>query len=148
MKKFLLGVLVVAAALTSQAAYLFWQVDASTAEEFGATSYGLYATQDGLGKGTEIAGTSVAGQITQTDISAYDTTYSFYIELVNSSGSVVGNSEVATYESLASTSITSDLSAIPNLGAWHGGTYSVPEPTTGLLMLMGVALVSLKRRKV
>lgn len=85
-------------------------------------------------------------------------TYAFYIELLNYNGgdsySFVADSKavegVRTYSSLASSgAIVTELSAASIVHAWSaGGSYGVPEPTSGLLMMLGLALVGLRRRKV
>ena len=75
----------------------------------------------------------------------------FYIELYDAQNNVVGQSQVVHYDDM-SNFITSavDLSVnFGNMNKWGGGTFSaVPEPTSGLLFLVGAALVGLRRRKV
>ena len=89
--------------------------------------------------------------------------YAFYIELVNYNSTLnssqtdsgygtsefVGQSEGQTYASLSSHDfIGSDLSPV-NMAIWHGGTYSpVPEPTSAMLVLFGLAGLALRRRAV
>lgn len=80
--------------------------------------------------------------------------YSYYIEITGyrtgSNGEVAwqGVSETQTYAQL-SAHIVDNLSAMESLPtAWTGGTYAAPEPTSGLLLLVGASLLALKRRKV
>lgn len=92
--------------------------------------------------------------------------YSFYIELINGSENVtywnnkttsayqgqgfVGQMEDAkTYTQLADAGfIGADLSPV-SMAVWHGGSqYSaVPEPTSAVLMLIGMAGLALRRRR-
>ena len=88
------------------------------------------------------------------DLSAYaDAAYSFAVELGNYSDGVwvktLASSEPVSYDYLSSqghlgswSDIASDLTEI-----WHPSSYSVPEPSSGLLMLIGGALLALRRRK-
>lgn len=81
--------------------------------------------------------------------------YSYYIEIMGYGGAY-GESEVRlaesthrTYAELSGSSITtslSDMASIPS--AWTGEAYAAPEPTSGLLLLVGASLLALKRRKV
>lgn len=81
--------------------------------------------------------------------------YSYYIEIIGHDTSkygdgtgVLGISEVMTYAQ-ANSHITETLQSISSVPtAWTGGTYAAPEPTSGLLLLVGASLLALKRRKV
>ena len=98
--------------------------------------------------------------------------YSFYVELINGDNLAYWNdaahkSESAyqsshagfagqlqgsdtKYSSLASQGfIGADLSPV-SMAVWHGGTQysSVPEPTSAMLMLIGIAGLALRRRAV
>ena len=97
------------------------------------------------------AGVSVAADI--TDISGGNG-YAYYIELVNYDFSantinrVYARSDAQSYTSLSG-SITDSLSitTIANVTPWHGGNYSaVPEPTSGLMLLLGAAMLGLRRK--
>ena len=79
---------------------------------------------------------------------------SFFIELYDGAGNWVGTTDAKSYDSLvASGAISSGLN--PNFTGVNsalggaGSTYSnVPEPTSGLLMLVGLGALALRRRKV
>ncbi len=75
----------------------------------------------------------------------------FYIELVSSAGNIVGRSQALTYSAAKDLAQFETLSeAQMAMKVWNGGnTYTaVPEPTSGLLMLLGMAGLALRRRKV
>ena len=79
---------------------------------------------------------------------------SFFVELYDGAGNWVGTTDAKSYDSLvASGAISSGLN--PNFTGVNsalggaGSTYSnVPEPTSGLLMLVGLGARALRRRKV
>lgn len=154
----------------SQAAYLYWQVDATDASGFDfnyarvvataadSPSQVLNITGD-VGETISVdmvaAGSHAAINLDQlSDASAY----SYYIELINYNETsqtydVVGTSKAspATYTSL----VQSNFIDVGNMGlpmtpatVWHGGTYSVPEPTSALLVMFGMGLLALKRKRV
>ena len=97
------------------------------------------------------------GPALYADTSAYSGTgYSFFIELINYDNSTspvtisqVAFSEKQTYANLTDKGYTSD-SIIPVTPAavWHGGSYTAaPEPTSAMLVMMGLGLLALKRKK-
>jgi len=82
--------------------------------------------------------------VDKVNVSAYQTS-SFAGQLVSS-----GNSDPITYTGLESKGfIGTDLSPV-SMAVWHGGgSYSpVPEPTSAMLVLIGLAGLALKRRAV
>ena len=151
----------------SNAAYLYWQVDATDAPGIEFESARVVASDYGVLDITDNNG------VTVTDLSVVDkgcgaainldqlgdpSAYSFYIELVNYNDStksydVVGTSKLnpATYTTLVSSSfIDAGNMGLPITPAavWHGGTYSVPEPTSAMLVMFGMGLLALKRKRV
>ncbi len=80
--------------------------------------------------------------------------YSFVIELGNVVNEewtqTLATSSTMTYQSLADAgfiSQTFDVSP-PVSTMWNGGAFTaIPEPTSGMLMLMGLALLSLRRKR-
>lgn len=80
--------------------------------------------------------------------------YAYYIEIVANSAnpySLVAVSEQLTYAQLVSQGAVYENNEMgtPSLVAWTGGSFSAaPEPTSGLLLLIGVGLLGLKRKLV
>ena len=79
--------------------------------------------------------------------------YTFAIELGNynnSTWNVMAVSESYTYQDLISRDIYNHISAgdlsLPGYMAWTGGAYVVPEPGGGLMLLIGVGVLALRRR--
>lgn len=99
-------------------------------------------------EGTKVARTSIGDYSAfGSSIDGYSTGV-FYIELLNDTGKVVGRSEA-----LSATTAQQNWGSVAEFRdviAWNGGnTYTaVPEPTSGLLMLLGMAGLALRRRKV
>lgn len=167
MKKIVFGLIAALTVSGAQASYLAWQVGAN---EFG-TSYdnaNIYAT-DGVSThllGSYWASSDPASDAAETDIAtpmqavafadlkSYGTSsYSYYIELSNYSQSgnefVAVSSPSVTYTDLmneGSIIATLPSGTLANIQVWHPTTYSVPEPTSALLMLFGAAMLGLKRK--
>lgn len=106
----------------------------------------VYGTESGLATGgsTAYADLNKLGE----DYRAY----SFAIELGNYSEEtgdwlLAATSEKWDYGRLYESGYIQDQLAIPDQGSWAGGTYTIPEPTSGLLMLFGCSLLALRRRK-
>ena len=157
--------------------YLYWMVDenvtwaegtATSTPTYNAARVG-YAAADGSGTTTYLSlysagGTALeSGKTTALDsdvglaalyagaiADTYKTaSYSFFIELLNDS-TVVGTSEKLAGNALSSY-LTSSMGATNQPGeVWNGGTFTtaaIPEPTSGLLMLVGLAGLALRRKR-
>lgn len=159
MKKLVLLFAVAASCIAANASYLYWQVDANDFISSGQTgTANLYATLTSNGEGKYLldsyTGTFGMPTVQVADLGSYTTGYSYFVELVNSSSQVVSTSvgDIAnnTYSSLLGTSIGTDSSWVATVAkqqAWKGGTQAVPEPTSGLLTLIGMALLGLRRKR-
>jgi len=77
--------------------------------------------------------------------------YSYYIEIVKYDGAGaqygVAKSETQTYTQLANANYVGDILSPAALVPWTGGAYSAPEPSSAMLVLVGMALVALKRKR-
>ena len=91
----------------------------------------------------------------QANVSTYASgspEYAFVIELGNWDGSAwstLAVSETVTYADLAANSHIDNVSGYnPNpITPWAPSSYVVPEPTSGMLVLVGAALLALRRRR-
>ena len=177
MKNFLIAGLVMLAATAAQASYLYWQVNASDLNDAIAEYNTKFKpetmlTQDNIsgarlvqvsGAGEEVIGgisTDDFGKAQPSDALPIDVTtvgdnYSYYIEIISKEPGLpyeqVAKSTMKTYTELVTANpnviYTSELD-VPKLAAWTGGTYTAaPEPTSGLLVLIGVGLLGLKRKR-
>ena len=169
MKKFIFSLVVLCLACVAQSETLRWQV---TTGMFETEKYlstldkdVTYYTQIRYGTGEDpllynvVEGDDAFGavgdKIYSVDLSVVGddpASMSYYIEILK-----YANNE---FEGVARTAFTaySDLSTAGYIGeplnpmamsAWTGaGTYTVPEPTSALMMMLGVAFLGLKRRRV
>ena len=104
---------------------------------------------------------SVVAVVDSSTLGGDPSGYSFYIELINysewnpqnpsqssiESGAFVAQSSAMTYSQLVDSKyVGTDLSPV-SMAVWHGGSYTtVPEPTSAMLVLFGLAGLALKRR--
>lgn len=137
---------------------------AATADD-GTVSYLSFQYYDGTGQSTFGPPTVDAGEIddwhaagpTWANLSGYtDGTYSFAIELGNfvmegedEVWTVSARSQSSSYQDLVSSGyVTPGELAMPGYLPWTGGTFtSVPEPSSGVLLVIGGALLALRRRR-
>ena len=162
MKKFsrliLAGALVLVASSAS-ADTLYWQVTADSGQQFdeawlvadnGTKTYVDNAESDG--------GNPSSTQLIQSDISNYTGEgWSFYIEMCNYNSQDDTYTTVATgnsysYDQLLSSGYVATDSVNANsvmtaASAANMGAGDVPEPSSGLLLLMGGAMLALRRRR-
>ena len=163
MKKSIILLVATLAATVVNASYLYWQINEETVNNTGISGEWarLVAHSD----------TETVEQFAQLDnngkMPAYRTfdisslsgeasSYSYWVELgtysnvgtpsATFSAQVSSWSDAKTYSDLSSYIATTTLSDIPTTQIWHGGTMSVPEPTSAVLMLFGAAFLGLKRK--
>lgn len=149
MRRFALSVAaVLLATLSLRADYLYWYVDSSS---YGGGDYNAAILWGG--QGDSFSQVSDIEQVPDSFLTPVTAGYSYYIELVNynvgsGSYSSVATSETVTYTGQAKDYFVSSLDyTIPPI-AWGGGSFSsIPEPTGGLLMLWGVSLLALRRKR-
>ena len=175
MKKCFILLSAISSAFLANAAYLYWQVDASDyTETFDKAVVKYYNTSTGdidapagtltsyriasYNPATETATYDYSGAIGQqytVDLGTLQnySSYSYFIELQNSTGgfvarTVVGDAKTYTQLSENSHITVANLASTPALiSAWHGGAYTAaPEPTSAILMLFGAAFLGLKRK--
>ena len=180
MKKCLIGIAVAFVATVANASYLYWQVtdDDYTSVEWSTAK--VYLFEDSLADYPSLSGVSAVSNVgfvnTDNTYEQFDVTtqsvypsplgyvadigtlngssYSFFVELSNSSGQRVGFSNIQTGVTSSSpyiysdtASLTTALSAVASVTPWHATSYGpVPEPTSAMLMLFGAAFLGLKRK--
>ena len=141
----------------ANASYLYWQVG----DGAGEYSYAAVCVVDSSGNTLQEDGANMwlepvvaTGQADEpkyavTDLGIYSSSeYSFFVELVNSEYSTVATSTVMTYAQLAS-NIADIGTAIPTVGfhPWVAFPQTTPEPTGGVMLLLGAAMLALRRRQ-
>lgn len=169
MKKLIFTLAALLVAHLASAEMLYWMIGDATngGENTIAFDYAVvYATKGGEkialpnnGEGGEIYGNEDLSPITTTNPQMTEfgegwdyQNYSFYVELFNydfslDQGTSVGVSEWATYDALVSHGaiIPSGMGIPATAHIWMPAT-AVPEPTSLPLVLVGIALLLLKRR--
>lgn len=165
-KNVLVALAVVGAAVMAQAGTLYWQV--ADAGEFSAAT--LYANdgtsktpiESPLAQGVDLETTFVGTEtgLVQTDLGSYEgSQYSFLVELVTFSadGTVTKSNWMKefSYEDLVTGGYVAaggvglpTTTAGLNMGVGAvPPPWVIPEPSSGLLLLLGGALMALRRRR-
>lgn len=156
---------IVAAALaiagSARADMLYWMVDSTADDAVYKVDYSYAAlfVSDGNGGGTQLDNYYKAenGKVdpTLSDLDKYGSngsTYSFYVELYNASNAAVRRSETVSYNDLVTSGYIwpggTTLPMVVGRPGFNGASgRAVPEPTSGLLALIGGALLALRRRR-
>ncbi len=170
MKKILLIATVVLLGAVAQADVLYWQISNNVTYDTGATFDYSYATISSISGDTKtLLNTTYVGNNTtaesKIDASAFSrggteaatvigtvigdrAGETFVIELWDSSNNLVGfaNSPSNLGDYIADNAQFSSSWSMMN-SSWTV-TQAVPEPTSGMLLMLGAALLALKRRKV
>ena len=157
MKKIFFGLAIVFAAISANAEYLYWSVGDTVSmngqtytagtDFTGVALYKSYGNDDSfITSYTKVPGTY------QTDIGPTGNGYSYYIELLSYgedyTSTSVAKGESFTYAELQNAMYSGVFDAPAMTAVWTGtAVVTTPETTSGLLLLMGFAMLGLKRKK-
>ncbi len=172
MKRTIVCATVVLAAVAANASYLYWQVDDKTVQAYNQSVPSAYQANGGAyavlkssenplesyttyGAEGQVTGNKAPiGSAYYSDLGDNGASYSYFVELYNSSGNLIARSQSINSSSgddrtsgYAASLRTSDLKSIPSVNIWHASNFrAVPEPTSAILMLFGAAMLGLKRK--
>ena len=123
------------------------------------TSY-VVAGDDPVAKSNPISLATAQTADLYADVSSvYSSGYSYFIEVIGYDSSVYGSNtgvigqstKSVTYEQLSTAgnvNYVADLGSISDqISPFVGQAYAAPEPTSGILLLVGFALMGLKRKR-
>ena len=140
------------AAVAARADYLYWQItqtETPLIEDYWNNA--LLETTDGDILQMAVATDGATGA-TWAQLDGYEAK-SFFIELINYDESMntittVGYSATYSYAQLANYIVSSSAFPLPTISAaWMPTISPVPEPTSGMLFLLGIAALSLRRKR-
>ncbi len=174
MKHLLTMLFAAAASMAAQAGVLYWMVDQSRSDDPidftyakivaipGSGGENVYLTVGSEGGAALVANEVAADETEQTlvgrstgvaytDLSGLSgTDYSFFIELYSMATGqevMVGKSDIAAYNQLTASIYENGMSTLPSLDRAWAPAINVPEPTSGVLMLFGLAALGLRRKR-
>ena len=137
-------------ASAASAGTLYWQVD----DDSGDVTAQLYAQQGNNEAGRIALSNELDAPtgIQQADLGSYsDGSYLFYVELLNyNSGTVTQGYKWAYGDLVSSGYVSFGATNIPDVTAnvvALGSFANAPEPSSGLLLLIGGAMLALRRRR-
>ena len=153
--KFLVAATAMLLTSALSAGTLYWQVDDAELGEsedgWGAELLMLNTSDNST---TSLSGGLIDAPtgIQQADITAYNSAnYRFYVELVNYSTGASTDGYKWSYDELYQSGYiamgATDFPTVSDNAAAHGNFAQAPEPSSGLLLLMGGAMLALRRRR-
>ena len=161
MKKLILLSLVCGSAMLVSADVLYWMVDDAHYAEDNRSftfAYASLAAQQGTTFNSKTADyldtrtfdpsvSSTGALASEFAARTYDG-YSFFIELMSDQGDMAQVLNIGTYADLVAGNYLKNSQMQTEMNTYKASAFNVPEPTSGLLMLLGVGLLGLKRKKV
>ena len=161
MKKILIMAAVAVVTIAANAASFKWTAtniyssDATTKFSGTATLYAYLSTADAssafvVTTGTVTSGTikdgSTTGLTFDTDAVTAGSTYNFYM-VIEDNGKTFRSAEKTGVSAQATATTTVGFGSLATATQNASNWAAVPEPTSGLLMLLGVAGLALKRKR-
>ena len=157
LKTLALGAAVMFSASALADSYLYWMCeDTGDFTDWTYAQVKIYSGDNAAG-GTfltafDTSGTSFAPSFTDGSFyeqyaklaGTYGDSYSFVLELWNTEGGVARSSAITW--NAATAAIVSDMSSSPTAASFTGFT-AIPEPTSGLLLLLGMSALALRRKQ-
>lgn len=142
MKKLLTIAMITLAAVAAKAdLYLYWTIDAASASQFEYQTAALVGGEAILG--------SMRGSITAADTLVTDTYVNYWVALYDSAKNEVARSQELTFADISSSTWEkADIQSNPGVSpfTFSGFTATIPEPTSGLMLLLGLGALALKRK--
>ncbi|MBQ3806709.1 MAG: PEP-CTERM sorting domain-containing protein [Kiritimatiellae bacterium] len=155
MKK-IIAILAVGFSLALHADYLYWMVNTADATDGGFNTYTSVRLNDGnttidrydFGAVSDLTTYQEGGgYFTYAITGSYTDSTSFFVELYNGEKWVAESAKLTYAELVSRGSIFKGGLQPANITPANFGSYAVPEPTSGLLFLVGGMLLGLKRRR-
>ena len=162
MKKIISIAIVALAAFSLKADYLLWQLAQTDSTSIGPYNYvKLWATdqtgntwstgynviaQQSVSSEQNTVTFNLGGSYNSSSYSTYFVEYATYDASSDSTTSVAGYT--GSWSDLKNSVWTKMTDFATSVTAYAGGQYSsVPEPTSGLMLMLGLALMGLKRKR-
>lgn len=162
-----LTLLVLSLGLSAQADYMLWCVDETPSDAAVSFAYARVVVQgEGVTEGTylTVAGTDGLTEVVASSFpeNGYSTEqvysnlgdynsagYSFAVELYGLEDEMVGKSAYVSYaDMLSNFAVYSNMSQTGVTPYVYGAFTATPEPTSGLLMLLGLGMLALRRKRI
>ena len=158
MKKVVVMLFAAAMAMMASAASTDWKLTAAGMVGVDGTAFTgtfqVFAMGGGLEEAIEIYSgsgkASYSGVVVTTDKLAAGTTYDFYYVITDGDkGSLTSTTKSAMGAATGSASINwgNQKTYTSNADNWKSGGGDAPEPTSGLLLLIGGAMLALRRKQ-
>lgn len=163
MKKVAMALVTVVLCATTRAELLYWMVDESSLDDrFASYAYAgvavegtsdhlYFVSEEGERFEAWAVGAGMFGSGVYADLGAYGSNNRFIVELFNENNDPIGYGPNVDYGTLLTAK-----SIVPSSGGtgkdapnvWAVSSFSVaPEPTSGLLTLLGIAALALRRKR-